>query len=380
VRLERWGAGRAWVGPDPYEGLNSPLGRLARTRRARQAVVQAYKQLPAPPPWPLRVEPAANAKALALALSGYATPAGGELPGATRFRSSLRRQLADMNLLRDGAAWGYHFDAQTRHLFYANDTPNAIATCFVVEALCDSFTASADTDYRDLALRARPFLRSLLAEAPGRGPFFAYVASGSELIHNANVLVCGTLARLHALEPDPEAERAAREAVATTVALQRADGLWPYGEANNLGWADNFHTAYVLDGLARMRSEFGVGGEALERGLSAWREAFFDPDGWARYVPNSRVPLETHSSASAIDLLATLAADDPGRGDREELVVMASRTADAAIRELWIPALSRFAFRRTARGLNKREFMRWTNAPMFRALARLCSAMETPAP
>jgi polysaccharide biosynthesis protein VpsJ len=365
------------VGPDPYEGLSSPLGRLARSRRTRQAVVQAYKRLPAPPPWPLRVEPAANAKALALALSAYATPTGGELEGATTFRSSLRRHLEDMNLLRNGAAWGYHFDAQTRHLFYAHDTPNAIATCFVVEALCDSFKASADADHRELALRARPFLLSLLAEAPGRGPFFGYVASGSELIHNANVLVCGALARLHALEPDPEAERAAREALGTTVALQRADGLWPYGEAGNLGWADNFHTAYLLDGLARMRSEFGVGGEALERGLHAWREAFFEPDGWARYVPNSRFPLETHSSASAIDLLGRLAADDPGREDREDLVVMASRIADAAIRELWIPELSRFAFRRTARGLNKREFMRWTNAPMFRALARLCAAMDT---
>ena len=33
AHLERWGAARDWIGPDPYEGLNSPLGRLARTRR-----------------------------------------------------------------------------------------------------------------------------------------------------------------------------------------------------------------------------------------------------------------------------------------------------------------------------------------------------------
>ena len=326
------------------------------------------------------MKPAPNAKALALALSAYATPAGGELSEAARFRLGLQRQLEDMNLLRDGAAWGYHFDAQTRHLFYARDTPNAIATCFVVEALCDSFGAWGETTHRELALRARPFLLSLLADAPGHGPFFAYVASGSELIHNANVLVCGTLARLHALEPDPEAEHAAREAVATTLALQRADGLWPYGEADNLRWADNFHTAYILDGLARMRSEFGIADDALDRCLRAWRESFFEPDGWARYVTDHRFPLEAHSCASAIDLLGRLAAEDPGHEDWEELIAMASRIADSAIRELWISERSRFAFRRTARGLNKREFMRWTNAPMFRALARLCAAMETNAP
>jgi hypothetical protein len=379
VRLERWGAERQWVGPDPYEGLSSALGRFARTRRTRQGVVQAYKRLPVSPRWPLGVAPAANAKALALALSAYATAAGGELPGAATFRSSLPRQLEHMNLLGDPAAWGYHFDAQTRHLFYSRDTPNAIATCFVVEALCDSFSASGDARQRELALRARPFLLSLLAEAPGQGPFFAYVASGSELIHNANALVCGTLARLNALEPDPEAERAAREAVATTVALQRPDGLWPYGEAENLGWADSFHTAYLLDGLARMQSEFGITGEALERGLRAWRQAFFEPDGWARYVPDRRFPLETHSSGSAIDFLARLACDEPDRADREELLAMGRRIADAAIRQLWIPELTRFAFRRTARRLNRREFMRWTNAPMFRALARLCTAIEASA-
>jgi hypothetical protein len=42
-RLEHWGREREWVGPDPYEGLNSPLGRLMRGKRPRQAVIQAYK-------------------------------------------------------------------------------------------------------------------------------------------------------------------------------------------------------------------------------------------------------------------------------------------------------------------------------------------------
>jgi hypothetical protein len=54
--------------------------------------------------------------------------------------------------------------------------------------------------------------------------------------------------------------------------------------------------------------------------------------------------------------------------------------ADKAIRELWMANEGRFAFRLTARGLNRREFMRWTNAPMFRALARLESALNREGP
>src|SRR5919108_3325647 len=93
TRLERWGAARSWIGPDPYEGLNSPLGRLAPSRRSRQAVTQLYKRLPFTPPWPLRAPPRSNAKALALVLSGYATAPGRRLPGAEEYLVRIPREL-----------------------------------------------------------------------------------------------------------------------------------------------------------------------------------------------------------------------------------------------------------------------------------------------
>jgi hypothetical protein len=371
TELELWGAQRNWVGPDPYEGLNTPAGRLTRSRRARQAAIQIYKRLPIAPPWPLRARPQPNAKALALALSAYSTPAGSTLPGAERFLTDLPTELERLNLLAgEPAAWGYPFDVQTRHLFYDRRTPNAIATCFVVGALLDAAEATGERRHSELALRARPFLLSLLAEHRGR-PYFSYVHAGSELIHNANLLVCGSLARLHALAPDPQVRELVADASATTLNLQRPDGLWPYGEAENLQWADNFHTAYVLEGLTMLDGTFDVRTEALERGVAAWQQAFLEPDGWARYFPQSRFPLEAHSCASAIDLLCALAARNQGSADRP--LTHATRVAEKATRELWIPPEGRFGFRRTARRLNKREFMRWTNAPMFRAFARLAS-------
>jgi hypothetical protein len=369
-RLERWGAARDWIGPDPYEGLNAPLGRLARTRRSRQAIIQAYKRSPVSPPWPLRAPRRANAKALALVLGAYATPAGQRLAGADRYLTTLPARLSEMNLLTDGAAWGYHFDVQTRNIAYHSRTPNAIATCFVVDALCDSHEATGDASCAELAQAARPFLLSLNRRSEEYGPFFAYVPHGEPpLVHNANLLVCGALARLNTLDPDARAAAAAREAAETTLVRQRDDGTWPYGEAPNYAWIDNFHTAYVLDGLWRTRQEFGVGEGEFERGLASWRSAFFDGNGWARYYADRRYPLETHCAASAVDLLSLVAAS-------ESDLDLARSIAACAVRELWLDGNGCFAFRRTGLGLNKREFMRWTNAPMFRALSRLCSTRD----
>jgi hypothetical protein len=367
ARLERWGAERDWIGADPYEGLNSALGRLAPTRRTRQAVTQLYKRLRIQPREPLRAPLRPNAKALALVLSGYATAAGRRLPGADRYLVEIPRRLAEMNLLKGAAGWGYHFDVQTRNLAYDSRTPNAIATCFVVGALCDVHEGTGERAARDLALAARPFLLSLFTDSE-HGPFFSYVPGGSPLIHNANLLVCGALARLHRLDPDREAEDEIRRAAATTLARQRKDGLWPYGEEANYAWVDNFHTVYLLDGLWRTSSTFGLGERAFKRGFEAWNHCFFEPDGWARYFPERHFPLETHCCASAIDLLSLI----EGHDHRE----LARRIAGSAVRELWLEEPGRFAFRRTRTGLNRRGFVRWTNAPMFRSLAIFLSSDE----
>jgi hypothetical protein len=368
-KLECWGRERSWVGPDPYEGLNSPLGGLVRGKRPRQALIQLYKRLPTAPPWPLRATAQPNAKVFGLVLSGYATATGRALPGADRFLGALVDGLESMANSPQGTAWGYHFDAQTRHLFYGREEPNAVATCFAIGGLCDLHEAVGSERAAGLALAARPYLLSLYRQDTRLGPFFTYVSAGSELIHNANLLVCGALSRLDRLQPDMAAEEAVRQAVETTLSRQRDNGLWAYGEAANLGWEDNFHTAYTLEGLCRTEAAFGIGGQALAHGLDAWLKAFIEADGWARYFPDHRFPLEPHCSASAIDLLCLLSKLRETQGPLET----AQRVAACAIRELWIEEEGHFAFRRTSRGLNRRQFMRWTNAPMFRALCSLQS-------
>lgn len=360
ARLAKWGAERRWVGPDPYEGLNVPLARIAPGKKGRQAVVQAYKRLPFSPPWPLSAPRRANSKTLGLVVSGYSTAAGARLESAG-MRTALVDQLATMRI-ESARAWGYHFDLQTRHLFYEGSAPNAVATCFVAQGLLDA----GDDAAIELALETRPFLRSLLRDGAS-GSFFAYVGAGSRLVHNANVLVAGTLARLHEIEPDDGIAASAVTATETTIRAQDAAGLWPYGDAAGLEWADNFHTAYILENLLHTERVFGVGADAFARGIESWRDRFFDADAGARYEPDDQYPQEAHSFASAIDLCCAAREISPGWLDFGE------RIAARAIDLLWLEDEGRFAYRISRTGRNKREFMRWTNAPMFRALSRLLS-------
>jgi hypothetical protein len=283
----------------------------------------------------------------------------------------LPARLEELRL--DLGGWGYHFETQTRSIRYSATIPNAIATSFVVEALIDSYRATGVERCAELALSSRPFLLSLQHNS-STGPYFAYVERGSELIHNANLLVCGALARLHVLEDDVGVADLVCEAAQTTIARQRPDGLWPYSDAPDMTWIDNFHTAYLLQGLSDIEITFGVGSDALERGVRAWLDQFIEADGWARYFHDRHFPLETHCCASAVDALC-----QPGIARRvQDSHSVAGRILDCAISELWLPAASRFAFRVSGRGRNSREFIRWTNAPMFRALSRLVSDQEEP--
>ena len=105
----------------------------------------------------------------------------------------------------------------------------------------------------------------------------------------------------------------------TRLRAQRADGSWPYSEAH--GWVDNFHTAYVLESLSHCE---GVE-DALARGAEYWRRELFDADGRPRYFPDSRLPLDAHSYASAVDAYLALG-DDPRAGALGQASVVVSMT------------------------------------------------------
>ena len=357
-----------FAGWDPYDALlSAALRAFARGRVGRLAAVQALKRSPVNVRPFLGVPKVRHTKALALCASAY-----GRLAAVTdegRYEE-LSRALAGEVLARAipagaGAGWGYEFDVQTRWGFYRAGQPNAVVTVFAAHALLDVGQRSEAPDER-LAAASSDALRyatSSLAVDAGRGErFFAYFEGSAVPVHNASLLVASLVAR--AGERDGPEWRAAEAAVAYSLARQRPDGSWPYGEAPGLEWVDGYHTAYVLEALARWHEATGdpAAEAAVRRGLDLYICRLVDPDGAPRATLDRRYPLDTHAAASAVGALCNLIRYD-------------ERAYDAAGRVLaWALATmtrrdGRFAFQRHRTYRNSISYIRWNDAHMLLALA-----------
>jgi hypothetical protein len=373
-RLDTWGSERDWLGPDPYEGLNATrAGPIKRTVLGRQVLTQVVKRSPLDLRPLLGIVPTASAAALGHVASAYAH--GRFLP-AEALDAKLERTLERLMELRcegrRGMSWGYPFDVQTRVFFYPRGDPNTIATSFAGGALIDAYERTGEERWREAAAEvAEYFLHEVPQTEAEGGAFFGYLVGDRTPIHNANMLVCALLARLGKLLSRPELSERAEAGAAFTVAHQRPDGSWPYGEGDGLGWVDNFHTGYVLESLIRC-ADAGVDTiiePALERGLRFYRDELFLADGTPKYMPDSLYPIDTQCVAQAIQTFALASRRLP------EYAATARTAFDYATRR----AQRRdgaFVFQRRRLWVNRAPHIRWCEAPMLHAMTHLANAGE----
>jgi hypothetical protein len=367
VRIRAWGEGCDWSGYDPYDALNSPAARALTlgTRAGRRLLTQTVKLSPVNLRPLLRIRPERNGKAIGLVAAGYARlSAAGDTTAGARSRRWL--EWLDANHFGDPTrmAWGYHFDVQTRFFSYARGTPNTIATSFVAQAFLDVFELLGDERWAEQALAAARFLEEQMFSEASDGTFFRYLPFEEELVHNANLLACATLARTARLVGEESLAEPALQALETTLAAQREDGSWPYAAGSAGGWVDNFHTGYVLESLAHcLTLRPDIRGH-LERGLDYWDRALFSSDGTPKYYPEKTYPLDAHCYATAIDTWLSVAQWHPLASQRAE------QLAELLIARMLDPA-GYVHFQQRRLWTSRVPFVRWTTAPSFRALAGL---------
>lgn len=374
-QLFEWCRSRAFAGHDPFDALNSRIFQntpLKNFRTPRLVWTQLIKRSPVNLRQFMLVPGQKNAKGIALfALASLANYR--RLPTADAEKEA--RQLLD-ELLRmqiagySGAAWGYNFDWQSRNFFAPRDTPMVVPTVFAARALIEGFEVFQDERFLESARSACDFVLNDLKRTVDSNDelCFSYSPLDDTRIFNASLFAAEILATVARLTGEAEFCDLARRAARYVARQQRPDGSWTYGAGAAQSWVDNFHTAYVLSSLARIINccgeDEGDFQRALNRGYAYWRESFFLADGWPKYYHDALYPADAHSAATAIVTLVELRELD------QSALSLAEKIADWTVRHLHDPQ-GFFYLQRRRLYTARTPFMRWTEAWMLYALARL---------
>ena len=379
--LFAWCRQHNFSGHDPFDALNSrifqatPFKNLAT---ARLLWTQTVKRSPLNLRGLALIQPEKNSKGIALfSLAALATYRRTRTREAEAEARELLHQLISLRLKTGhGIAWGYNFDWQSRVFFAPRGTPTIVPTAFAVRALVEAADVFADEAYLEHARAASEFIvRELPRSVENESEVcFSYAPNTDTRIFNASLLAAETLAAVGARDQRSDYCELAVKAVRYVVNRQRNDGSWFYGIDSNQNWIDNFHTAYLLSSLKRV-SESCASAQtaefesALQRGYGFWRKSFFLADGWAKYYHDTLYPVDTHAAAAAIVSLLDLSELD------REALPLAERIATWSIRNLR-DRRGFFHYQRRRFYTVHTPFMRWTQAWMTYALARLLEAEE----
>lgn len=373
--LFSWCREHDFAGHDPFDALNSRLFQatpLAQSRNARLIWTQLVKRSPSDFRALARVPAERNAKGIALfalaQIANYRRVKTEE--SAVQVRDFVSGLLSMKLEGYSGACWGYNFDWQSRKFFAPRDTPTIVPTAFAARALIE---AGQDLqDLRDLQDTVRSVCDFIIRDLPRTVDnkdelCFSYAPKTDTRIFNASLLAAEVLASVGKSMGDQELFELAERATRYVVNNQRADGSWFYGTDPNQGWIDNFHTAYLLFSLKRIIDVSSFGSEfqpALERGYEFWKNNFFLAEGWPKYYHDDPYPADAHAAASAIvTLLECMPLDD-------DAATLARKIAAWTIQNLR-DSRGFFYYQRRRFYTVRKPYMRWTQAWMLYALARL---------
>jgi mannose/cellobiose epimerase-like protein (N-acyl-D-glucosamine 2-epimerase family) len=244
-----------------------------------------------------------------------------------------------------------------------------VCTSFVGIALVEAYEERGDARCLDMAVSSAEYLLKELYwdHADGTAGFAYPLPSVRNQVHNANFLAAEVLSRVYRYTGEKKFLAPALKAARYSASQQRTDGSWTYGEAATQQWIDNFHTGFNLSSLRRIgmnvdTSEFE---SHVRLGLEFYNSHFFREDGAVRYFHNQIYPIDTHCVAQSVITLLDLKDLNPNNA------ALANSVLEWALDHMWDGRRGFFYYRILRSCTIRTSYMRWTQAWMFLALAKL---------
>jgi hypothetical protein len=375
-RLARWLEENDYRGYDTFDGLNARFLRplTFETKLLRTVLQQGVRRFPINMRPILGITKEHSSKGMGFLARGFIRlhEATGDPKWARNAEAALLWLVEHQASGYSGAAWGNHFDYQSRSNYLPKGVPTIVWTSLIGHAFLDAYEHFQKESYLQMAVSAcEHIVRDLETFPDGETLCITYIPGKVERVHNANTLGASLLARTFSHTGNESYRTLAQKAIHYTAQYQRPDGSWYYGEKANLHWIDNFHTAYVLDCFKHYTQSTGDQRflKTMMRGYEYWKGTFFLPDGAPRYYAQKTLPLDIQCSSQAIDTLVFFKDDDP------QSLLLATKVAQWTIDNMQ-DRTGHFYYRRYSRWLvNKTPTLHWGQATMLCALAGLYKSL-----
>lgn len=375
-RLAGWLEKNDYSGYDTFDGLSARFVRPLTFNNdlLRIALQQAVRRFPINLRPVLGVRKSHSTKAMGFIARGFLRlhDATGDPTWRGKAEIALHWLKEHKSPGYSGACWGNHFDYQSRSSYVPKGLPSVVWTSLIGHAFLDAHEQLQQPGSLQVAVSAcEHILHDLNKFSDRDGLCIGYFPGQSLRVHNANTLGGSLLARTYAHTRNEAYRTLAQQAIQYTAQYQRADASWYYGEAANLHWVDNFHTAYVLDCFKHYVQ--ATGDDRYEKqmmsGYHFWKNTFFLNDGTPRYYDYKTLPIDIQCSSQAIDTLVMFQDRDP------ESLPLALKVANWTIENMQDPS-GYFYYRRYSRWLvNKTPTLHWGQATMLCALAGLYKSL-----
>lgn len=361
-------------GYDPFDGLMSPIFRMPVLRShklIRLVFQQVFKRSPLNLRRLFRIQKGLNPVTVGLCIQAFTYLSQVFIEREELFTGEIDRCLEKLTELRSsgfsGACWGYDFDWEARYARIPAYTPTVVATGIIENALYEYYVHSHDERAKDLILSAAEFVvHDLNRTWEGDTFCFSYSPADRQRVYNASMKGARILSHAYLISKEQSHLELAEQAVRFVINHQNPDGSWSYSYGDDRTWADNFHTAYVLESLKACYDAMNESSilRAFNLGLNYYVKNFFTVDGIPKYYSNAVYPIDSTSVAQSIFTLTHFGH-----------MPLASQVTAWTIANMQ-SHLGYFYYQRNKSFANKSDYMRWSNAPMFVALSYLAFSLD----